>query len=72
MWPNPQESADLALFTEGILNGKLYFLCSVKALKTLLIWFFSKILNVMLIGVILIVKVNWKRKTCSLNYRFFK
>ena len=25
---NPQETADLATFTEEILNGKLYFLCS--------------------------------------------
>ena len=29
MWPNPQFSADLATFTEEILNGKLHFLCSV-------------------------------------------
>ena len=29
MWPNPQETADLVTFTEGILNGKLHFLCSV-------------------------------------------
>ena len=28
MWPNSQESADLVTFTEEILNGKLYFLCS--------------------------------------------
>ena len=27
MWPNPQFSADLAIFTEEILNGKLHFLC---------------------------------------------
>ena len=26
----------------------------------------------MLIGVILIVQVNWKRKTCSLHCHFFK
>ena len=26
MWPNPQETADLATFTEEILNGKLHFL----------------------------------------------
>ena len=26
----------------------------------------------MLVGVILIVKVNWKRKTCSLHYHFYK
>ena len=26
MWPNPQESADLVTFTEGILNGKHHFL----------------------------------------------
>ena len=29
MWPYPQETADLVTFTEEILNGKLYFLCSV-------------------------------------------
>ena len=29
MWPNPQETEDLATFTEEILNGNLYFLCSV-------------------------------------------
>ena len=28
MLPNPQEDADLVAFTEEILNGKLYFLCS--------------------------------------------
>ena len=26
MWPNPQETADLATFTEEILIGKLHFL----------------------------------------------
>ena len=29
MCPNPQETADLNTFTEEILNGKFYFLCSV-------------------------------------------
>ena len=29
MRPNPQKTADLVTFTEEILNGKLYFLCSV-------------------------------------------
>ena len=28
MWPDPQETADVVTFTEGILNGKLHFLCS--------------------------------------------
>ena len=28
MWPNPQETAHLITLTEGILNGKLPFLCS--------------------------------------------
>ena len=28
MWPNPQETADLATFTEEIRNGKLHF-CAV-------------------------------------------
>ena len=30
MWPNPQFSADLVIFTEEILDGKLHFLCSDK------------------------------------------
>ena len=30
MWPNPEETADLATFTEEILNGKLHFSFSVK------------------------------------------
>ena len=25
MWPNPQETVELATFTEEILNGKLHF-----------------------------------------------
>ena len=28
MRPNPQFPADLVIFTEEILNGKLHFLCS--------------------------------------------
>ena len=28
MWPNPQETADLLVFTEEILNEKLHLLCS--------------------------------------------
>ena len=28
MWPNPQETADLVIFTEEIINGKAHFLCS--------------------------------------------
>ena len=28
MWPSPQETADLVIFTEEILNGKLHFLCN--------------------------------------------
>ena len=28
MWPNRQFPADLVAFTEEILDGKLYFLCS--------------------------------------------
>ena len=30
MWPNPQETADLVIFTEEILNGKLHF-CAVRS-----------------------------------------
>ena len=33
MWPNPQETADLVIFTEEILNGKLHFLCSAEKLE---------------------------------------
>ena len=28
MWPSLQETVDLVTFTEEILNGKLYFMCS--------------------------------------------
>ena len=33
MSPNPQETADLVTFTEEILSGKLYFLCSFRKLR---------------------------------------
>ena len=29
MWSNPQEISDLVTFTEGILDGKLHYLCSI-------------------------------------------
>ena len=29
MWPNPQYTADLVIFTEEVLNGKPRFFCSV-------------------------------------------
>ena len=29
MWPDPQETTDLVIFTEQILNRKRNFLCSV-------------------------------------------
>ena len=35
MWPNAWKTADLVIFSEEILNGKLHFLCSVK-IKVLL------------------------------------
>ena len=41
MWPNPQFPADLVTFTEEILNGKLYFLCSEKLV-------FDRVLNTLL------------------------
>ena len=34
MSPNPQEKADLVLFTEDVLNEKLPFLCSGEYLFT--------------------------------------
>ena len=33
MWVNPQETADMVIFTEKILNGKLHFLCSENKLS---------------------------------------
>ena len=33
MWPIPQGTPDLVLFTEEILRGKLHFLYSDKAYK---------------------------------------
>ena len=37
MWPNSNATADLATFTEEILNGKLHILCSVFAAHELYI-----------------------------------
>ena len=31
MWSNPQETSNLLIFTEGILNGKLHFLVQCRA-----------------------------------------
>ena len=33
MWPNPQLPADFVTFTGEILNGRLYFSCSVSKKK---------------------------------------
>ena len=33
MWPNLQFHVDLVIFTEEILNGNLFFLCSVSKIK---------------------------------------
>ena len=38
MWPNPQFSADLVIFTEEIINGKLHFLCSDKPKNKIKLW----------------------------------
>ena len=35
MRPNPQGTKDLVIFIEGILNGKLHFLCNVCLLKSM-------------------------------------
>ena len=32
MWPNPQETADLVIITEKILNEKLHFLGNEKVM----------------------------------------
>ena len=37
MWPSLQETTDLVTFTEEILNGKLYFLCSENITESFLI-----------------------------------
>ena len=39
MWPNPQETTDLVIFTEEILNGKLYFLSRVSELRGISVYF---------------------------------
>ena len=47
MWPNQQETAetaDLVTFTEETFNGKLHFLCSVKA-DSLLVFKVSNFLD---------------------------
>ena len=50
MWPNPQFSVDLVTFTEEILKGRLYFLCSAwlcLCSKMLIALFFSFFLFVL-------------------------
>ena len=48
MWPDFQETADLATFTEDIFNGILHFLCSATqngafCEKSLIVNYFRKI-----------------------------
>ena len=37
MLPNPRFPADLILFTEEILNGKIHFLCSIVVVKRIFV-----------------------------------
>ena len=37
MRPNPRFPADLATFTEEIINGKLHFMCSEKIMLVMLL-----------------------------------
>ena len=48
MWPNPQETADLITFIDGVLNEKLHNLCSVATIITSS-YMTQKISNVMLV-----------------------
>ena len=41
MWSNRQETVDLVIFTEEILNRKIHFLCSVNSLQCFLCTEFS-------------------------------
>ena len=41
MWPNPQETADLVIFTEEIHNGKLHFYAVVGIIDTAMIYYES-------------------------------
>ena len=61
MWPNPQETVDLVTFAEEILNGKLYFLCSVSSCV-----FFLKHRG--LITVYLIYQSNQSKMNTSKNF----
>ena len=74
---NPQETADLVIFTEEIINGKLHFLCSVCLqiyCNTIFVFQFSiayflkvspdiKILNFHLICRIILSKVKQNNQT---------
>ena len=48
MWQNPQETADLAIFTEEVLNGKLFFFAQKYILLASKYAKKSKIQNVLL------------------------
>ena len=54
MWPNPQEVADLVIFTEEILNGKLHFLCS--ATVKVIYWVCMNVLLTFNLGRVFTVK----------------
>ena len=76
MWPNPQETADLIVFTEEILNGKLYFLCRVWILLNfvlviLLICFIIIIILFLQIVDILLRYTKIFTFNLSLNYQLF-
>ena len=49
MWPNTSKTADFAIFTEEILNGKLHFLCSAsqyqKSNRKIFLWNYNQRFN---------------------------
>ena len=57
MWPNAQETADLVIFTEEILNGKLHFLCSAVTVILKVMWR-AKLIRFMLIKWYMLEKVQ--------------
>ena len=60
MWPNPQETVDLAIFTKEILNEILHFLCSGVFLLTHYRLMFQK-------GLKSVKKTNGQWKICHFS-----
>ena len=71
MWPNPKFPADLVIFTEEILNGKLHILCSVRRWLLLLIISLSYVNCLLDIKCFLLV-MKLINPSCPRDFRKYK